>query len=39
MNPDAAGLGSSWGPILTFLTAAGLYAILYKNSGKTALKA
>lgn len=39
MNPDAAGLGSSWGPIITFLTAAGLYAILYKNSGKTALKA
>jgi purine-cytosine permease-like protein len=37
-NPDAAGLGSTLGPILTFLTAAGLYAILYKKSGKTALK-
>ena len=39
MNPDAAGLGASWGPIITFLTAAGLYAILYKGvKGKTALK-
>lgn len=37
--PDLAGVGTSWGPIVTVLTAAGLYAILYKGNKKTALKA
>lgn len=37
--PDLGGVGSSWGPIVTILTAAGLYAILYGSSKKTALKA
>lgn len=37
MNPELAGVGSSWGPIATIVVAAVLYAIMYK--GKTALKA
>lgn len=38
ISPDLAGIGTSWGPIVTLLTASALYAILYKGSKKTALK-
>lgn len=40
INPDLAGVGATWGPILTALSAAGLYAFLWRSSnGKTALLA
>jgi len=38
LNPELAGVGATWGPILTALSAAGIYALLWKNTGtKTAL--
>lgn len=38
MNPNLAGLGATWGPILTALSAAGVYALLWRNThAKTAL--
>ena len=30
MNPDLAGIGSTWGPILTVVAAPAIYAILWK---------
>jgi len=40
INPDLAGLGATWGPILTALSAAVVYAVLWRNSNsKTALLA
>lgn len=38
MNPALAGIGTSWGPIVTVIVAAGMYAALYNSSRKTALK-
>ncbi len=38
INPDLAGVGATWGPIFTALSAAGVYALLYSNTSvKTAL--
>lgn len=38
INPDLAGLGATWGPILTALSAAVVYALLWRSSSlKTAL--
>jgi hypothetical protein len=32
LSPELAGIGSTWGPILTVVTAAGVYAILWKTN-------
>ncbi len=40
INPDLAGVGATWGPIATAVSAALIYAILWNsNGGKTALLA
>jgi hypothetical protein len=39
INPDLAGVGATWGPILTALVGAAMYAILWKaTSARTALR-
>jgi uncharacterized membrane protein YeaQ/YmgE (transglycosylase-associated protein family) len=40
INPDLAGIGGTWGPLLTAISAALIYTILFKaSSSKTALLA
>jgi hypothetical protein len=39
INPALAGVGATWGPILTALVGAAMYAILWKvTSARTALR-